>query len=204
MDKWIKFREFLQRKCFSANLKYSDHVTQIFFSPVCDWTWGSGDWPFLVREDLDGLSSSEFCDFEACTAILPSVWSLSSLSYLPCCLGAFLHSPACFLSAFQSASLNTLPGWARHRIFHLRKPTWQKASSSSAECSYYDLYLIHAFHSWRKLNEVHNLRYVLRWGRNLLNHEFHYWKIWFISKLQQHIHVITTSQYLHLCVDIWI
>lgn len=83
----------LQRKCCSANLKYSGHVTQIFF-PACDLTWGPGDWPFLVLLDLDGLSPSEFCDSETCTALLPRVWSLSSLWCLPCCLEAFLRSSA--------------------------------------------------------------------------------------------------------------
>lgn len=138
------------------------------------------------------LLSCPVCDPFLLSHISPAVWGLSCTSLLV---------PSLPFRVLLSTLFLIGPGI---RIFHLRKPTWQKASSSSAECSYYDLYLIHAFHSWRKLNEVHNLRYVLRWGRNLLNHEFHSWKIWFISKLQQRIHVITTSQYLHLCVDIWI
>lgn len=98
-----------------------------------------------------------------------------SLWRLPSCLEAFLCSSACSLAAFHSVTVSAIfqfgPGI---RIFHLRKPTWQKASSGFAKCLCYDPYLIHSFHSWRKLNEAHNLRYGLRWGRNPLNHEFHY------------------------------
>lgn len=88
---------------------------RFFFFPACDLTWGPGVWLFLVLLDLDGLSSSEFCDSETCTAILPRVWSLFfslmspllsgsfpvQLCLLPCCL------PPCY-------PLSNLPVWTRH------------------------------------------------------------------------------------------
>lgn len=116
MDKWIKSREIfpLMRKCCSANLKYSGHVTQIFFpslwlnmgsrSLAVSGAAGLG-WIVLFRilwlRDLHCYPAQGVIPFFSLMSPLLSGSFPVQLCLLPCCL------PQCY-------SLSNLPVWTRH------------------------------------------------------------------------------------------
>lgn len=144
--------------------------------PACDWTWGPGTWLFLVDCPLQNSVTRGLHCYPS-QGVVP----FSLMSLLLCGLRAFLQS--CLLPLYFSEALSQNSSFSLYgpstcffqdpSIFQLGKLIWQ-VSSGSSECSYYDPYLIQSSHSMRKLNEVHNTRYVLRWEKNPLNHEFQY------------------------------
>lgn len=125
--------------------------------------------------DLDGLSSSEFCDSETCTAILPRVWSLFFSLLSPLLSGSF-PVQLCLLPFClpQCYSLSNLPVWTGH--LHL--------SSEKTHLTEGFFWLCQVLVLWSIPDPLISQLEKIKWGsqpeiwfevgRNPLNHEFHY------------------------------
>lgn len=126
---------------------------------ACDWTWGPGAWPFLLVFDVDGLSSSDFCDSEACTDVLPRMWPPSSLWCLTCYMALRLPYTALSVPYVPCAVL------LNHKSFF--SPVLASASCRAQHCPTERTHLAKAFSSsilWSTLDPLIPPFEKIKWG----------------------------------------